>query len=246
MAKLGIFSDVHGNYEAFTTILACLDNEKCDDLICLGDVVGYCANPAECMQIMYERNIKCVLGNHDEYMTTFLEDDLKHLREDVRKSVAWTQKQLTFDDLDWFLKLPMERVEYGINFIHSSYAPHRWSYCLDERTYALNFRFQTAQLAFCGHSHTPTIAVELPNSALPYVDDIHSPFTIPDYSKVMVNVGSVGQPRDNDPRACCVTYDTETRVLNLIRAEYDVERAQKKILASPLPDVFGRRLSFGK
>ncbi len=245
MTKIGFFSDVHANWEALTAILKRLDDEQCDQLVCLGDIVGYGASPSECLHLIQEREIPCVMGNHDEYVTMLMNPAFDHLRDEIKKSIEWTQAQLSMDDLKWLSKLPM-RIELEDVFIalHSSFAAGKWSYCLDEATFAANFARQPCQLAFCGHSHSPLIGIEMPGHQ-PFVDFIR-PYTVPDDHKVMVNVGSVGQPRDRDPRACACTYILETRRLELIREPYDVEMAQNKIYMARLPDKFGLRLQVGR
>ena len=245
MTKIGFFRDVHGNLEALTAILARLDKLSCDLLVCLGDVVGYGANPAECIQIIRERDIPCVMGNHDEYVSSFIEPETSKLRPEILKSIEWTQKQLSLDDIKWLAELPM-RLQLGdeIVALHSSFARPKWSYCLDEVTFAANFAHQDCNLAFCGHSHTPLIGIDMPGH-LPFVDFIR-PYAIPADRKVMVNVGSVGQPRDRDPRACACIYQLETREIETIREPYDIVTAQNKIYMARLPDRFGLRLASGK
>lgn len=128
--------------------------------------------------------------------------------------------------------------------LHSSFAHGRWAYCMDEASFAANFLQQPCQLAFCGHSHSPLIGIDMPN-AQPFVDFIR-PYTLPTDHKIMVNVGSVGQPRDHDPRACACTYVLETRQLELIREPYDIEMAQNKIYMARLPEKFATRLEVGR
>ena len=246
MTKIGFFSDIHGNLEALLVILKRLDNESCDLIVCLGDIVGYGANPAECLQIIREREIPCVMGNHDEYVSSMLPETFAHLRPEIIKSVEWTQQQLSLDDLRWLADQPM-RLQLGENIfaLHSSFAPRRWAYCMDEATFAANFEKQPCQLAFCGHSHSPLVGLDMGEGVTPFVDFIH-PCTLPTDHKIMINVGSVGQPRDRDPRACAITYEWETRQLNIIREPYDIETAQNKIYMARLPDKFGLRLAMGK
>ena len=246
MTKIGFFSDVHANWEALTAILKRLDEEQCDQLVCLGDIVGYGASPSECLHLIQEREIPCVMGNHDEYVTLLMDPAIDRLRDEIKQSIAWTQAQLSMDDLKWLSQLPM-RIECEELFtaLHSSFAAGKWSYCLDEVTFKNNFALQPCQLAFCGHSHSPLIGIDLPGQEFPFVDFIRT-YTIPDDKKVMVNVGAVGQPRDHDPRAAFVTYVLETRRLELHRISYDIETAQNKIYMARLPDRFGLRLAAGR
>lgn len=245
MTKIGFFSDVHGNLEALTAILKRLDQASCDMLVCLGDIVGYGANPAECLHIIQDREIPSVMGNHDEYASSYMTPANGRLRPEILASIEWTQKNLSVDDIRWLAELPM-RLQLGDDMValHSSFARGKWSYCLDEDSFAANFERQECPLAFCGHSHSPLIGIDMPGHA-PFVDFIR-PYTVPTDHKVMVNVGSVGQPRDRDPRACACTYEVETRHLELIREPYDLEMAQNKIYMARLPEKFGLRLALGR
>ena len=238
MTKVAFFSDVHGNYEALTAMLKRLDTLGCDAMVCLGDIVGYGASPRECVQLIRERDIPCVMGNHDEYATMMVDMNpaFSRLREEIRKSIEWTQAQLDTDDLKWLSQLPMYLEDDDFMALHSSFAHGRWSYCMDESTFAANFSRQPCQLAFCGHSHSPLIGIDMPGGP-PFVDFIR-PYTLPSDHKIMVNVGSVGQPRDRDNRACACIYELETRRLELVREPYDIEMAQNKIFMARLPDKF--------
>ncbi len=246
MTKIGFFSDIHGNFEALTAILERLDQEACDYLICLGDIVGYGASPAQCVQLIRQREIPCTLGNHDHYATLLMDPAIDRLRDDVKHSITWTQSQLSMDDLKWLSSLPkFVQADDDFTALHASFAPGRWGYCMDAESIAANFTGQSCQLAFCGHSHSPLLGIEVAG-ATPRVEPISNGFVVPSDTKVVVNVGSVGQPRDCDSRACACIYELESRRLELIRQEYDIRKAQRKIYAAGLPEKFGIRLDAGK
>ena len=245
MTKIGLISDVHSNIEALEAVLKELDSRGVDQILCLGDVVGYGASPLECIKTLQDRDILTVKGNHDDYVTDITGELGRHLRAEVRDAIAWTQNKLGFDGVGWLTKLPMTLDFEEFSIIHASYSPLRWAYCLDEATFNVNFQYQKPQLAFCGHSHAPLIGLEMPAGQQPFVDYIHGQ-KIPEDCKVMVNVGSVGQPRDENPRAACVIYEMESRTLELVRVEYDVAAAQQKILKAGLPERFAMRLAIGK
>lgn len=130
MTKIGFFSDVHGNLEALTAILKRLDQLSCDLLVCLGDIVGYGANPSECIQIIRERDIPCVMGNHDEYASSYMTPSVARLRPEILQSIEWTQTQLSLEDRKWLAEQPM-RLQLGeeIVALHSSFARGKWAYC---------------------------------------------------------------------------------------------------------------------
>ena len=245
MTRIAFISDIHANLEALNAVLADIDATGADMTVCLGDIVGYGADPAACVDTIRSRDIQTVMGNHDEYVTLLMDPRVERLRPEVRQSVEWTQSRLSMDDLTWLAKLPMSMDADIFGITHGSYKPgNHFAYCKDEETFAENFSGQTHQLAFCGHSHRPLIAVQTPAGQL-FVDYIR-PGTVPADGKVMVNVGSVGQPRDENTGACVVYYDLETRHLELHRVPYDLKLAMQKIIRSPLPEKFAKRLALGK
>ncbi len=244
MTKVGIFSDIHANRAALEAVLAALDAEHCEALICLGDVVGYGPSPAECVQILRQRDIPCVLGNHDQYVTLILNPRMEKLRDDVRTSIEWTQAQLPMNDLKWLAARPLRLDAEDFSVVHGAFGPKPWVYCTNEKTLAHNFTYQDVALGFCGHSHIPLVARLYPD-AQPLVDNLRSG-VLPQCPKTMVNVGSVGQPRDRDPRACCVTYEIESRSLKVLRVPYDVADTQARIRAAGLPESFAERLAEGR
>lgn len=245
MTRIAFISDIHANLEALNAVLADIDATGADMTVCLGDIVGYGADPAACVDIIRSRDIQTVMGNHDEYVTLLMDPRVERLRDEVKQSIEWTQSKLSMDALMWLSKLPMHLDADIFGVTHGSYKPNNpFAYCKDEETFTENFRGQKFQLAFCGHSHRPLIAVQTPEGQL-FVDYIR-PQTVPETGLVMVNVGSVGQPRDENPQACVVYYDIETRHLELHRVAYDIELTYQKILRSPMPEKFAKRLKLGK
>ncbi len=245
MTRIAFISDIHANLEALQAVMEDIKKQGADMTICLGDIVGYGPDPQACVDIIRENEIQTVMGNHDEYVTLLMDPRVDRLREEVRSSVEWTQSRLTMDSLTWLSKLPyaMEADEFSIT--HGSYEEgNHFAYCKDEETFERNFEGQTCQLAFCGHSHRPLIGVRRDDGKV-FVDYIREG-SVPSMGKVMVNVGSVGQPRDENPRACVVYYDYESRDIKLSRVEYDVKTTMQKILKSPLAERFAKRLEVGK
>lgn len=244
MTKVGFLSDIHANYAALQAVLSKLDDETCDVLICLGDIVGYGPSPADCVRAVREREIPTVLGNHDQYVTLLLNPRLEKLREDVKVSIEWTQSQLSMDDLKWLAQRPMRIDAEDFSVVHGAFGPKPWIYCANEKSLIHNFTYQDVPIGFCGHSHVPIMALDRGELA-PALDYLHT-MPLPEAPKAMVNVGSVGQPRDRDPRACCVIYELETRKVTLFRVPYDVEDTQARIRSAGLPDAFAERLSQGR
>lgn len=245
MTKVGFLSDIHANRAALEAVLATLDAQGCDLLVCLGDIVGYGPSPADCIHLIRQREIPCVLGNHDQYVTTLLNPRMERLREDVRTSIEWTQAQLPMDDLKWLSQRPMRIDAEDFSVVHGAFGPKPWVYCASEKSLAHNFAYQDVALAFCGHSHIPLVARHSPEQPGPLIDPIQTG-PLPEAPKTMVNVGSVGQPRDRDPRACCVTYEIESRALQVFRVAYDLADTQARIRAAGLPESFAERLPAGR
>ncbi len=245
MTRIAFISDIHSNIDALLAVFAHIEKVGADVTLCLGDIVGYGPCPSECLHEIQNREIQCVLGNHDEYVTLLMDPRVEKLRPDIKQVVEWTQMQLSMDDLKWLSKLPMQMAADDFSILHSSFAPTRWSYCIDERTFLINFIHQPCQLAFCGHSHSPLLGMDMaPNE--PQLDFYEKPKVIPTDRKVMVNVGSVGQPRDRNPKACVVFYEMETRQVRLDRVPYDTEKAKERFIAAKLPERFGQRICMGK
>lgn len=245
MTRIAFISDIHSNIDALQAVLAHIDAKGADMTVCLGDIVGYGPCPVECIQEIRKREIQSVMGNHDEYVTLLMDPRVEKLRPDIRQAVEWTQMQLSMEDLKWLSKLPMRMDADEFSILHSSFAPIKWSYCLDERSFKNNFANQNCQLAFCGHSHSPLVGMDIPGDE-PQLDFYEKPRILPADRKVMVNVGSVGQPRDRNPKACVVFYELEQRKVWLERVEYDVEAAKARFEAAGLPERFGKRIIDGK
>lgn len=241
--KIGIFGDIHGNIDALTAVLDAFGHADVDRMLCTGDVVGYGACPKECIDIVRELDIPTVRGNHDEYTTEFGGD--WRIREEAKHVIRWNQQQLPPGHIEWLAKLPRSYVFEDFIVVHSSLAwcPD-WPYVLNQRTAIHSFLFQDQQLCFNGHSHVP-ICARHQDGTRPQIDLLRN-FFVPRTQKVLIGVGSVGQPRDGDPRSCAVIYDTEQKSIRLLRIPYDVEAAQARIFRAGLPESLALRLAVGE
>jgi predicted phosphodiesterase len=244
--KVGIFGDVHANYEALRAVLDRLDDEDCDDFVCTGDTVGYGPQPGPCVDEIRERDVYCVLGNHDKYATLVVSDQLDRLDPATRESIQWTQNTLTVEQLRWLAELPLRLDFDEFTVLHGSFGPKRWAYLVNKENLALSFAHQDVPLAISGHSHLPVLCLadDAPDGE-PTIDFLKS-MVVPKRPKVLLNPGSVGQPRDRDPRASCITYDTATREVHLIRVEYDLAATQARMREAGLPERFAERLEQGR
>lgn len=247
MTKLAIISDIHGNSVALERVLATIDEQGADMIVCTGDIVGYGPRPKECIDALRERGIPCLLGNHDQYVTLLMDSRVERLREEVRVSVEWTQGQLPMDHLKWLAGLPMrfDVEELDFSFVHGAFGPKPWIYCNSSKCFEASFAHQDVPLGFCGHSHVPAIGLYDATTDEVSVKYLRKT-TIPEVSKVMVNVGSVGQPRDKDPRAAFVFFTVEARELELVRVPYDIAQTQAQIREAGLPDKAAARLEEGR
>ena len=238
-----IISDIHSNLEALRAVLAEAKGKGFDEIICLGDFVGYGANPDECVKTILEQDrFRAVLGNHDSAVIDITQREL--FNPVARAGILYSERVLSQESLDHIRGLPMTlNSNSGFLAVHSSpYKPEAWVYVVEPLEAADAFHVMTDPLAFIGHTHFPAIHSDN-GSVLPFAADEH--VKVPSEGKIMVNVGSVGQPRDGDWRAAYVMYDDETGVIKIHRVEYDVEEAAAKILAAGLPPMLADRLRRG-
>jgi len=250
-----VLSDVHGNLEALQAIMADLEARGVEKIVCLGDVVGYGPDPRECVDLLAERCEFCLCGNHDH--AVFYEPFNFNLG--AERACYWTRQVLenepkkSLRDRRWeFLGSLPVRYEYdGLLFVHGSPRRPMNEYLFADDVYSnpvklmANFDRLQNVACFVGHTHVPGIFVDDPYFESP--DELAEPgiYEIADDDKVIINVGSVGQPRDRDPRASyCVVDDGR---VEFVRLEYDIEKTVRKILdTSELEDFLGHRLLEGR
>jgi diadenosine tetraphosphatase ApaH/serine/threonine PP2A family protein phosphatase len=240
--RYGIFSDVHGNLEALRVVLDYYSGQNIDEYVFLGDAVGYGANPDEVCDLIRPLVKVAILGNHDAAACGRI--DYSEYYDAARDALDWSAAQLSDANRDWLRALPY-RVRAGdIEFCHGApIAPEAFDYLFaPEQVEQLGGSLDAlAPVTFIGHSHLTICFAIRDGEVTPYVADTCDA----NGGKHIITVGSVGQPRDRDPRASCGIYDTETRVFTFHRLDYDVPTARQKILDAGLPAVFGERLLVG-
>ncbi|MEW5798480.1 MAG: metallophosphoesterase family protein [Bacteroidota bacterium] len=230
---IAIISDIHSNLEALTVVLNEIERLKIRQVYCLGDVVGYGANPNECIHLLWERNIPCVAGNHDK--AAIKEIDIDDFSDAARSGIAWTRSVLTHESIQYLKSLPLSLVEHGIMFVHSSPdEPQEFRYLIYPEDTLFSYKAFSVPLCVVGHTHRPVV----------FCEDMVSTHIVRD-KKFIVNAGSVGQPRDGNWRACFMLVDTDAWSIEYVRLEYDVKTAREKILAAGLPKKLGDRLLVG-
>jgi len=237
-AVLCIISDIHGNLEALESVLAEGDSRGVDEWICLGDVVGYGANPNECVDLIRERCSVVLLGNHDEAAAT--DADLSRFNPWAARAALWTRHTLEPTRKAWLAERPLRHESGDATYVHSTpLTPERWRYIMHQSDADANAHAFNTPLCFVGHSHTPGV-FDVRTRAKSTV------------ARAIVNVGSVGQPRDADPRACMVLLPTEMKKptrhaieIEFVRVGYDIKGAQVRIIAAGLPTELATRLALG-
>jgi predicted phosphodiesterase len=239
--KFAIIADIHGNLDAFQVVLEDCKKQQVTHYACLGDVVGYNANPKECLDIVRTMNMPCVKGNHDEYCSS--EEHLEGFNPAAAEAVNWTRTQLSEDDRQWLRDLKYSRMVTNFTIVHATLdGPQRWGYVFDKLAAAASFTYQNTSVCFFGHTHVPVAFVK--DSVVR--GGTYSKFKTEPGKKYFVNVGAVGQPRDNNPKAAYVLYDTVDGTIEIRRLDYDIAAAQKKILAAGLPERLAERLAYGR
>ncbi len=243
MAKLfAILGDIHSNLDALNVVLDDCRAQGVTDFLCTGDVIGYNACPHECMDIVRSLGCPVVVGNHDFYVSS--QQSLDDFNPAAAAVVEWTREQLSDDELDWLRNLPFTVTQMGITLVHSTMDnPENFGYVFDNLQAEANFLMQKTPVCFHGHTHCPMIYEKSMNGVF-RIDP--QDFTLPIGRKYFVNVGSVGQPRDGDPRASYVLYDPKARQIRYRRLDYDIEAAQARIREAGLPERLAARLAVGQ
>ncbi len=239
--KYAIIADIHANLEALEVVLDDTRKEKCTHYACLGDVVGYNANPKECLDIIRNMGMPCVKGNHDEYCS--IETDLEGFNPHAAEAVNWTRQQLTKEDRQWLNDLKYLRLVANFTIVHATLdGPQRWGYVFDKLAAAASFTYQNTSICFFGHTHVPVAFIR--DSVVR--GGTYSKFKVEPGRKYFVNVGSVGQSRDNVAKATYVIYDMDEGSIELRRLDYDIPKTQAKIIAAGLPARLAERLAQGR
>ena len=239
--RYAVIADIHANLEALEVVLADSKEQKCTHYCCVGDVVGYNANPKECLDIVRSMGMPVVKGNHDEYCSS--EEDLEGFNPHAAEAVNWTRKQLSPEDRQWLRDLKYVRLVASFSMVHATLdGPQRWGYVFDKLAAAASFTYQNTAICFFGHTHVPVAFVR--DSVVR--GGTYSKFKTEPGKKYFVNVGAVGQPRDGNPKAGYVVYDLNEGTIELRRLDYDIAKAQKKIMEAGLPQRLADRLALGK
>jgi predicted phosphodiesterase len=239
--KYAILGDVHSNLEALDAVLADAGQQGVTAFVCVGDIVGYNADPLACLDKIRSLAVVSVQGNHDYYCANH--DDLDEFHPLAARVIDWTRRQLSDEHARFLRELKIQRSTVDFSIVHSTMdMPEKWGYVFDCLDAEAHFNYQTQALCFYGHTHLPMV-FEKQRSV---TRGLYSRLELAVGKKYFVNVGSVGQPRDGDPRAAYVVFDARTRTVELRRVEYDICTTQEKILRAGLPDRLSARLQSGR
>lgn len=239
--RYGIMADIHGNLEALEAVMEAFSGEKIDRFICAGDIVGYGADPAECAARVKEIASVAIAGNHEWGVLGLT--GLDYFNDLARAAVIWTRDALDAASTDYIRSLKLVHETGEMTVVHGTpESPEKFDYILDGEDASHSMQFMKGGVCFVGHSHSPGIFVSRGGAA------IRSPgndVVLEGGKKYIVNVGSVGQPRDGDPRAAYAVFDTARATVSIKRVWYDIERAQEKIFVAGLPPELAYRLPRG-
>lgn len=227
--RYALFSDVHSNLEALEAVLEDARERQATHYVCLGDIVGYMANPHECVEIVRELDCPTVKGNHDEMAS--LEDDLAGFSPLAEEAIHWTRQHLTASDKQWLRELKMVREVHDFTIVHATLdVPQKWGYVFNELDAAASFDHQRTQLCFYGHTHSPRAYVRDTSVHTAHLETLR----VEKGKKYFINVGSVGQPRDGEWRASYCLYTPAQHTVELCRVPYDIHQTVRKVEAAGL------------
>ena len=241
--RYAIISDIHSNLEALNAVLEALKAESIDEYISLGDVVGYGADPMKCLDIIRELKPKfTIAGNHDRGTTG--QFAIGRFNEWARDAIRWTQKAVDEEALNYLRTFNMTEEASGATFVHGSLeSPEDFNYIVNIEDAYRAINIAKTDIVFVGHSHCPEAYIFGDGLNRHIRDKV---IEIEEAKGYIINVGSVGQPRDRDNRASCAVYDTDRGLVEIKRISYNIESAAAKILEAGLPHFLAERLASGR
>lgn len=241
--KAAIISDIHSNLEALQAVIKDIKKRRIKNIFCLGDLVGYGANPNECIELCFKEADAIIAGNHD--WATIDKTDVSNFNKIAAAAVKWTKEHITSENIERLQELPLSQKIGELLLVHATPEhPEEWQYLFNLEEFQNAFNHFDTQICCIGHSHIPGAAFQDTNGYTDFVCE--NPFPIIKKRKFIINAGSVGQPRDLDPRASYVIYDGNKNSIDFIRIEYNIPLASQKIIDAGLPEPLAERLLVGK
>lgn len=239
--RYAILGDIHANYEALEATLQACSDLDIDQYYCVGDIVGYGANPSLCLKTIRDLGCESVAGNHDRAVTGKL--DTAYFNAFARFAVDWTRDQMSQEELDYLDSLDLVIEQKDLTITHAGlHNPEAFDYIQTSYDAFRSFQVMATQVCFIGHSHVPVTFLRGERIFISTEKEIR----VDEHDQCLINVGSVGQPRDDNPKAAFGTFDTEAMLFKLHRLDYDIETASKKILDAGLPSILAERLKLGR
>ncbi len=239
--RIAVISDIHANLHALEAVLAAVDANGVEALWCLGDIVGYGPRPNECVELLRERADVCLAGNHD--LVVLGKIDSFAFTGEAAAAATWTRTVLDAASERFLAGLEPSARAFGAELFHGSPRDPAWDYVLDEHAAYLSFRATSAPLVLVGHSH---VALQIADSDPLQGDQAPAGTTIElNATRRILNPGSVGQPRDGDPRAAWLVIDTTSRRATFCRTDYSIELTQAEMHERGLPKILSQRLEQG-
>ena len=242
--RIAIVSDIHSNLDALSAVLRDAERHRAlDGVWCLGDIVGYGAQPADVIDALRARSLTSVAGNHD--LAACGRMGVEEFNPIAAEAALWSGEQLSHDARTFLAALPLTLVAGDFSLVHGSLRAPAWEYLLSEEQAEAQFSLQTTRYSLVGHSHLQFVFAEREGRA-----ELHPAYdsqvvALAD-TRLILNPGSVGQPRDGDPRAAYLLYDDGEATMMYRRVEYDIRAAQRKIESAGLPPLLAQRLAIGR
>lgn len=241
---VAIFGDIHANLEALQAVLADIDALGIQHCICLGDIVGYGANPAQCLQLLRSLGCPVLKGNHDALASS--DDALDEMRDLAKVGIEFARQKLKAEERHYLAGLPLMIGDGDCEFVHASLnRPGDWTYLINSEALRAHFESQTKRISFAGHTHVPCAWHSSSTGELSPLG-FRGRIELPPAGKILINVGSVGQPRDLCRDACYAAYDAANSSVEFRRISYDVSKTKRKIMSAKLPAFSAQRLSLGR
>ncbi len=241
--RYGVFSDVHSNSEALQAVLEYYEDTSIDKYLSVGDLVGYAADPQECIAKIMPLATVTVAGNHDWAAVGLF--SLEHFNAEAAKAIIWTKKRLSSQEKKFLGSLELTFDNEDLTLVHSTLKdPATFSYLTNSESARSTFDLLNKQICFVGHTHLAGIFIQSQDGEIEYFEG--PMLKLKTENKYIVNVGSVGQPRDGNPAASCCIYDSLKKTVWLKRIDYDFKSSARKIAACGLPLFLAERLSIGR
>ncbi|MFV0337896.1 MAG: metallophosphoesterase family protein [Chthoniobacterales bacterium] len=239
--RFAIFGDIHSNLHALEAVLQDAKQQACSHYACLGDIVGYNAYPKECLDRVRSLDCPVVKGNHDEQAS--INDARGGFNALAEEAIQYSRQHLTDEDKSWLRSLRLQRQVRDFTIVHATLdTPHKWAYVFNQLDAAASFSYQFTSVCFIGHTHTPRAYIRDGHVSASSIEQI----VVQAGKKYLINIGSVGQPRDGNPLAAYCIYDTNDNEIILRRVDYDILGAQAAIRAAGLPERLAERLEHGR